>query len=60
MFTNPLCPFEYVAVFASVDGHDEQSFPSMGRADFRRREYSRHNPVTHAVKIGADRIEAEG
>lgn len=41
-------------------GHDEQPLPAMACADFRRAEYTRRNPVAHALKVAADRVEPEG
>lgn len=41
-------------------GHDEQPLSAMACADFRRAEYTRRNPVAHALKVSADRVEPEG
>ncbi len=44
---------------AFADGEDEQPFPSVGRADFRRRKQSCRKPVAHADQSAGDFGEAE-
>jgi hypothetical protein len=41
-------------------GHDEDSFPTMVRADFLRAEYSARNPVTQRFQVAADRPQPLG
>lgn len=47
----------HVVVFA--DGEDEQSFPLVGRTDFRRREEACRKAVAHADQSAGDFGEAE-
>ena len=44
---------------ALADGEDEEPFPPMGRADFRRRKQSCRKPVAHADQSAGDFGEAE-
>ena len=46
-------------VVAFPDGEDEQAFPTMGRADFRRRKQSCRKAVAHADQSAGDFGEAE-
>jgi hypothetical protein len=50
--------FPCAAAEAFGVGQDEEPFPLVGRADFRRRKQSRRNLVTHRLKVGGD--DAEG
>ncbi len=42
-----------------ADGEDEEAFPLVGRADFRRRKQSCRKPVAHADQSAGDFGEAE-